>query len=265
MWFNPDRAVLAAWDQFPADARPRPILISAPPLIGASGFGSDGDAKVAALDGRYELAATLPSDPPPTLPVAMPGGPAELPTRTAQQAFDALRATAPEKPSAPGGPPLRITNVELGTATFGSDRGPLTLPAWLFTAPGAVEPLAWPAVADSAFWPRRPNALVMSGGAHLGADGSTVTVNLPAPGPVCPGGQLLRYEPAALESAAAVVVGLRAVPYGVQPGTPSPDCATDLVGRTADYPVRLASPLGGRVLLSPIGVGYTEVLAVVPG
>lgn len=265
MWFNPDPSALAAWDHFPAAARPRPIVISAPPLIPRGGFGSDGDAKLAALDGRYDFAATLPADPPATLPVVLSDGTAELPTRTAQQAVDALLATAPKQQSAPGGFPLRITRVELGTATFGSDRGPLALPAWLFTAPGATGPLAWPAVAESAFWPRGPSALVLGGGVRLGGDGSTVTINLPAPGPTCPGGQLFRFEPAALESASAVVVGLRAVPDGTAPGVPVPDCAVDAAGRTADYAVRLSAPLGGRVLLAPVGVGYTEVQSVVPG
>jgi hypothetical protein len=105
----------------------------------------------------------------------------------------------------------------------------------------------------------------MSGGAHLGADARTLKVVLPAPPKEgCPGEPRSRYEPAVLESPSAVVVGLRALPDGVVPGAPVPECAVPAVGRTAEYSVALASPLGGRVLLTPIGVGYTEVLAVGP-
>jgi hypothetical protein len=235
-------------------------VISTPPKLPDGGF-ADADAKEAALAGRYELAAVLPAGPPPTVRVTLPDGAVELPSITAQDAVDALSAVQIE----PSGNTLRITRVELGTVTFDSDRGPLPLPAWLFTADGAKGPIAWPAIADSVFWPREPTDLVMTGVAHRGADPRTVQVTLAAPpGQGCPGDPRSRYEPAVLESPSAVVVGLRAVPDGVVPGTPVPDCAVPAVGRTAEYSVTLASPLGGRVLLAPIGVGYTEVLAVAP-
>ncbi len=259
-WLVPDPGVLAAWERFPAGARPRPLVISTPPRLPDDGF-TGSDAKEAALAGRFRLAATLPSAPPPTMRVTLPDGPAELPTLTAEAAVDSLSAAS----IGSTGPELPITRVALGTATFSSDRGPLPLPAWLFTVDGATGPIAWPALADPAFWPREPSDLVVDGGAHLGPDGRTLAITLPAPPEEgCPGGQLSRYEPAVLESAAAVVVGLRSVPSGVAPGSPEP-CAVPAVGRTERYTVPLASPLGGRVLLAPIGVGYTEVQAVVPG
>jgi hypothetical protein len=259
-WLAPDPDALAAWERFPAGARPRPIVISTPPKLPDGGF-ADADAKEAALAGRYQLAAALPANPSATLRVTLPDGPVELPSITAQDAVDALSALQIE----PSGDTLPITRIELGTVTFDSDRGPLPLPAWLFTVGGAKGPIAWPAIADSAFWPREPTELVKSGGALLGADARTVKLVLPAPPKEgCPGDPRNRYEPAVLESASAVVVGLRAVPDGVVPGTPVADCAVPSVGRSAEYSVALASPLGGRVLLAPIGVGYTEVLAVAP-
>ena len=259
-WLAPDPDTLAAWERFPAGARPRPIVISTPPKLPDGGF-ADADAKEAALAGRYELRAALPANPPPTVRVTLPDGAVELPSITAQDAVDALSAVQIQ----PSGNTLPISRVELGTVAFDSDRGPVPLPAWLFTVDGAKGPIAWPAVADSAFWPREPTDLVMSGVARRGDDARTLKVTLPAPpGQGCPGDPRSRYEPSVLESASAVVVGLRAVPDGVVPGTPVADCAVPAVARSVEYSVALASPLGGRVLLAPIGVGYTEVLAVVP-
>jgi hypothetical protein len=256
-----DAAALDAWAQFPAGAHPRPIVLSALPQLPEGGFTS-GDGKLAALDGRYELAAALPADPPPTVAVTLPDGPAQLPTMTARQALDTL-STAP-----PGsdGPAARITHVELGTATFGSDRGGLTLPAWLFTVDGAQGPIAVPAVAQSALWPRQPGGLVIGGGARVGTDGRTLKVVLvTGNGATCPGMQRMREEPAVLESASAVVVGLRSVADGVVPGTPVPDCGVAATGIDTEFTVPLASPLGGRVLLAVQGADYFEVMAVVPG
>jgi len=257
----PDPAALDAWASFPAGARPRPIILGELPKVPDAGFAT-GDAKEAVLAGRYLLATRLPADPSATARVTLPDGPATLSTITARQALDAM-STAPAGSS---GPTTRITRVELGSASFSSDRGPLPLPAWLFTVDGATGPLAWPAIAKPAFWPRQAGALVLYGGAHIAADGRTVKVVLSADSGIgCPGDQKHRDEPVLLESASAVVVGVRSVPDGVVPGTPVADCAVAAVGRNAEYTVPLASPLGGRVLLGVLGVGVTSVLAVVPG
>lgn len=214
---------------------------------------------MAAMAGRYAMAAPLPADPAPFLPTVLPDGPYDLPTCTARQAFDLLIAVR-----APGaGPELAITAVELDTVTFASDRGPLPLPVWLFTAPGVQGHIAVPAIADPAFWSRGPHALVMAGDARLGADGRTLTVTMPLPDEALPGWPRFRCEPALLESASAVVIGLRGVPDGTEPGVPGTPRRLS-GGRVADLTVTLAAPLGGRVLVAPVAPAYVEVFAVEP-
>jgi len=253
--YLPDPAVLAAWDGFPADARPRPVVITAPPQFPPRGF-VDGAAKMAAMAGRYELAVAFPADPPDALSVVLPDGPADLPSRTAREAFGVLTADGTQGP----GPSLTITAVELGVATFPSDRGPLALPAWLFTGPGVIGPISVPAVAESAFWPRTPHALVMSGDARLAADGLTLTIVLPLPDRAFSGEPRFRVEPEWLESDSAVVVGVRAIPDGIEPDVPGSEWGG---GQMQEFTITLGAPLGGRVLLAPVVPTYFEVFASV--
>src|SRR5207247_3092980 len=123
---------LALWRDFPADRKPRPIVLIGSPFLEA-GYHT-GDAKMAAGQGAFELAVPMPSVPPATLPLTLPDGPAALPTISAEQALSAIRAqSAPHKQAdEPSAAPLRITGVRLETAKFHTDRGPWELPAWRF-------------------------------------------------------------------------------------------------------------------------------------
>jgi hypothetical protein len=250
---DPD-AALAAWQQFPVDRRPRPIVLLGS-LPGIAGFMSDG-GKIAALSGNYELAAALPPAPP-TVTAQLPDGTFELPTLPAEQAFEGLRKPQGKQIDQPAPNPtdaLPITRVELGTAQFLTDRGQLTLPSWLFHAVDALGPITWPALRPDAFW--RPGELAAGGvlpDARLGADGRALTVQLPAPVDACPGEPVIRHDPVVTESAATVVVGVRPVVVSTAPGPPVTNCAHPAILKFEPHEVRLAAPLGARVLVDDKG------------
>ncbi|MEU8079006.1 hypothetical protein AB0B31_26635 [Catellatospora citrea] len=245
------RDLLARFADFPVDRTPRPIVLFHG-TVKESGYTSD-DAKIAMSQGRLELRTTLPGSPA-TVRVALPDGTVELPAISARQAYDRLVAVG-DPAGAPGAspPPLQVTKVALGEAEFGTDRGPMTLPAWLFTAPESLQPLAVAALADDAFWPVEPTGELLTA-TGLAADGMTLTVRLPAPDVPCPGQPVTEYAAEAVESATAVAVRLRIVATSpaATPGG-GVDCARDAMMRFAQYPVRLARPLGNRLLLSASG------------
>ncbi len=249
-----DPAVLDGWRDFPVSRVPRPILLIDPPPR-ETGYRT-GDAKLAVSMGRYDLAAPLPSGGPATVEVHLPEGTFGLPVITAQQAYDRMRATG-NAANFPGTEPvpLRITQVELGTAPFRTDRGEFTLPAWLFHAPDSFDPLAWPALHPDAFWRLGdlPPAGSTSDG-HLAADGVTLTVTMPAPYPgACPGDPIYTYDPVLAESGTTVVVGVRPRVVSTAPGSHRDDCGYDAMLRLQPYQIRLAAPLGNRVLVSQSG------------
>ena len=249
-----DPAVFQKWRDFPVGRTPRPILLIGAPLR-ETGYHT-GDAKLAVATGRYELAATLPPGQPASVPVTLPDGTFRLPVISAEQAYKGVRGSG-SPGNAPGESPtpLRITRVELATAPFDTDRGGLDLPAWLFHAPDSFEPLAWPALRPEAFW--RLGDLRSVGDtfdARLAADGVTLTVTMPAPYPdACPGDPVYRHAPVVLESATAVAVGIRREVVTIAPGTRSDNCGYDAMLRTRKYTVKLAAPLGPRVLVGAEG------------
>jgi hypothetical protein len=158
------------------------------------------------------------------------------------------RPTIPEKMPEP----LVITGVQLGTATFPTDRGPLALPAWLFSLPQATGALAVPALADSAFWHLGDVPPAATAASLVG--GLAVQIAQP-PATACPGEPIYRYDVVAAESPTAVVVQLRKTQTGVAAGSPQP-CDQPLFLRLTAYPVHLVDPLGNRVLLDPFGRVY---------
>ncbi|GAA1410171.1 hypothetical protein ACFQZ4_35380 [Catellatospora coxensis] len=244
-----EAARLARFADFPVDRKPRPILLL-DGRVREYGYHT-GDAKIAMSQGRLKLRTELP-DSPATVRAALPDGTFELPAISSRQAYDLLAAVGDPASAPDASPaPLLITKVELGTAEFRTDRGPRLLPAWLFTAPDSFQPLAVAAPADTAFWPVEFTDRVMDQ-AGLAADGVTLTLRLPAPGPLCPGQPVREYAAEAVETAQAAVVRLRvstAFPAATPGGAES--CVRDAMLRTALYTVRLAQPLGNRVLLGP--------------
>jgi hypothetical protein len=237
------------WASFPVDRKPRPIVLLSPPPAMA-GF-TTGAAKLAALNGNLELSARLPPAPA-TVTAQLPDGPADFPALAAERAFadlsTALRASAPPPDPTDA---LPVTRVELGTAEFQTDRGPLGLPAWLFHPVDALGPIAWPALPPDAFWAYTPQP----GGdppARLAADG-TLTVPVPAPPSPCPGAQVFEVDATVTETASTVTVVPRSVPTSIAPGPSQPSCGQRLVLQFVERQVRLAAPLGNRVLIGSGG------------
>jgi hypothetical protein len=251
----PDPSSIESWRDFPVGRSPRPVVLMGSPLL-EEGYRTN-DAKLAVILGRIELAAPLPVTPR-TVEAELPDGRHTVPVLPAAEAFARVRAVGDPK-NAPGEnpTPLRVTKVELATAPFYTDRGRVRLPAWLFHAPAALGPRAWPAIPPELLW--RPGEIDHPTGAEgaLAADGLTLTLTLPMPdaGP-CPGEEARRYVPVLLEGDTAVAVGLRAdaAVASTAPGTPIADCGARAMLRTRRFSVRLAAPLGNRVMVDVAGI-----------
>ncbi|WP_370019593.1 hypothetical protein [Planotetraspora sp. GP83] len=244
------------WRAFPVHRTPRPILLldELPKVEGEAA----GNAKTALLARRFELAGTLPEHAGGKVTVLLSDGSASLDSITAAEAFEAMNALKGPVEGTPS-PPLRITGATLGSALFSTDRGPRTLPAWLFHSPAVSGDIAWPALTPEVFWRfdrlHHPSATV--GFARLGADGRALTVTMPAPPTACPGEPILQYDPVFRESETAVAIGLTTRTVGTAPGTVKEHCTTPAVFRTLPYRIRLAEPLGGRVLVDAAGAPAT--------
>ncbi|GAA1630615.1 hypothetical protein ACFQY4_36495 [Catellatospora bangladeshensis] len=235
--------LLDQWTAFPVSGSRRPLVLLGED-VRADGYTGGGVAP-----GVARLETTLPGDGPRRVRIELPGGgSAELPAISARQALDALMQGGLPPADYFAGPvsPLRITNVVLGTASFHTDRGDLTLPAWLFTSPQVRGPMPVPAPAREAFW--RPGQHgYRAAVAMLDADGVTLQVRMRAKGPGCPGEPSTPpWTAEVAESATAVVVSLRfpPTPTGLKP------CIQPAIGYSAWYKVRLSVPLGDRVVLT---------------
>ncbi len=218
--FNP-------WRDFPVDADPRPIVLLGETVqVGDGGFAT-GDAKAAFVDGQIDPAGKVPAE--------------------AAEAFKQLTEPAKGRP-ANGITPLRVLSVAKGTAAFATDRGTRQLPAWTFRLSDTIGEVA--VLAERIEWIRPFSGL----GRHtVSADGLTLTVRLHKAYEPCPGEPSQILTPEVLESRTAVDVGLRSELGPNAPGEPVPNCAHDLMLRLADYAVKLASPLGNRVLVDAQG------------
>jgi hypothetical protein len=246
------------WNQFPASARPRPLVLTAkPPLVAGT---SDTDNPTTPL--AVTLDAALPSNPP-TQRVKLPDGPADLPLIPAATALAQLRAATqvstgaspaatPSTDSSP--PPVRITSVTLGTAKFPTDRGDVDLPAWHFHPDGGAGPFTWPAIAEPTYWPLN-RYQVATLGSVTAVNGSSLQLRLPEGRPsfACPGDQRYGYEPAVLELPTVVVVGLKVAWRTPEPGPRNNNCIYPPATRLIQYNVTLTTPLGGRVLVDHQG------------
>jgi predicted small lipoprotein YifL len=232
---------IQAWRGFPATATPRPVVLAGPAVLDPRrGFPHD-DAKLAYGTGAI------------TMPARLPAGPA---TADGFPVISAAAAASRLQPKGqPRGVPLRVTSVRLGAASFSTDRGPRTLPAWLFTFAGVPDPAAVLAVDRPArYVPAGVPDTTNGGTVHVSTDGRTLTVGyiggIPGSGP-CESAQVA----AATESGAAVVIRLTPVPTA----TLSTPVACPAIGYQRTAPVALRAPLGGRVVITPTGDPY-EVL-----
>jgi hypothetical protein len=248
---GPPTAALGAWNDFPADQVPRPIVLLGIDAMPGQGFDSGG-GKIAALCAKFALSTALPANVPKqaiaswadgtkvTYPVAL----------TAAEALGAMtnnsaRATMSQCASIA---PLQVTAVRFDVATFPTDRGKAQMSAWLFTATGARAELAYPAIPTSAIWRGSITPQSSSNGATLSADGRSLTFFFvgarEGTGP-CEA----MYKGVVAEATAAVAIAYEAIPHEQTNGGGS--CTAE--GYRRSVAVTLASPLGGRVLVDSRG------------
>lgn len=242
------RQVLRIWSAFPASATPRPLLLTGPPVADpASGF-PGGDAKLAYLEGAFKWPAGLPSG---------PATAAGYPVITAQEATNVLRSVAATGPPVPTR--LTVTGARLGTAMFGTDRGPRKLPAWLFGLAGVRDPVGVLAVAASRIFV--PHGHAVTGhpfvtAAWLGRDGRTLTVAFTG-SPSGTGPCSASYSLDEAGSGAAVAVAVQGHPRDAT-------AICSLVGYPRRATVVLPAPLAGRVLVDAASGAAVAVLPAGP-
>jgi hypothetical protein len=245
------RAALRLWARFPVLANPRPIvpLGEGAVLEPASGFGTAAQ-KTAYEEGRFVLRTALPV-------WLVTFGRYHL--VSAATAYRRLRAHS-------GGqrdqvPPLIVTAVKPGSATFVTDRGRIRLPAWRFFLKDVAQPVAVLALGPPdlflapplhRFGPPGPGSSVEDS-AKTTAAGDRILISFP--GALAGTGPCqANYRASTVSSERAVAVTITTIAAPVAPGQACPAIA---VVRTAA--LQLARPLGARVLVSAIDGGAIPV------
>jgi hypothetical protein len=235
---------LSLWQDFPAQSSPRPLVLAGPAIVNpANGF-PIGDDKLAYISGHFTVATTL------------PGGSStwqQQPLITAAQALADLRNSGEGSLT---GASLSIMAVTLSTATFSTDRGRRSLPAWAFRFAGVRDPASVLAIAPANRWPKTPppSQDPESFAARIAPGGHTVTLTFigaaAGTGP-CDA----QYAADIAQSSTAVVVSVREIPSATSQPAPSGDVAMgcDDVGYRRELTVTLTPGLGGRVLIDSYG------------
>jgi hypothetical protein len=239
--------VLRAWSAFPASASPRPLILAGPRITDPrSGFPT-GAAKLAYLEGAFDLLATLPPG---------PAAAAGFPLISSRAAAGVLRSAAAKRP--PTASRLTVTSVRLGTGLFATDRGSRELPAWLFGFAGVPDPAAVLAVAPSRIFAPpagRASSASPEVSARLGPDQRTLTIRLvgaaPGTGP-CTASYSVRQA----ASPAAVAVAVHEHAHG--------GAACFSMGYLRQVKLVLPAPLGGRVLVDAASGAAIPVTVAAP-
>jgi hypothetical protein len=246
---TPPTQALEKWKDFPAHARPRPIIVFGLALehIGPSGFSSEPDRKIDWGCNKFVLATDVQlSGSAPARATA--GGDGGYPSIGSARAYSELMAARPRYASAAQcatSKPFVIAAVRWTTAGFHTDRGTMTMSAWRFEITEIDAYLAYAAVDRSAFW----GGYITPGegrGARLSGDGRTLKI---AVANTQPGPCGFDYTAATAESDSAVAVAIKQVPHA----SPGEHVICDLVMRPSYMSVTLNRPLGGRVLVDEQG------------
>lgn len=246
-------AALGLWRTFPVDAKPRPIVPLGEGLVvdPETGFRTVAES-IAYQDGHFALHARLPGF------LVLFGS---LRLVSAATALDRLRAHGVHERD--NFPPLAITAVRFGTATFVTDRGREALPAWRFYFRGASDPASVLAVAPpDVFMPPLLHRFTTpvpgappAASATVNAPGTTITISFAGP-PAGTGPCQANYRASAVGSRQAVAFTITSLAAPVAPGQACPALA---VIRTVA--LHLERPLGARVLISAADGGAIEVTA----
>ena len=251
---SPPTGALAAWQTFPANQVPRPIILFFD--LHPSGYGfASGDAKIAGVCNRFALASPLPAQVPGQAVATWTNGTtATYPAISASDAFQAMThpVTAVPSPECASVAPLVITGTRFGTAQIKTDRGTATMSAWLFTATGANGELAWPALARSAFWDDWTSRRSWDQGAAVSGDARVMTFTFTG-APDNPGPCGADYTAAVAESNSAVAVAVLAISHSA----PDAPIACTAIAAVRSVSVVLAGPLGGRVVVNASGDAVT--------
>jgi hypothetical protein len=234
---------LQLWAAFPVHASPRPIILVGGSDTGPRGVYGNDETKLALICSDYQPPAQLPTGPPTA------GG---YRVTSAARAFALLGPQQHTGSCATPHTPVTLTEAHLGQATYGTDRGPRTLPAWLFSFAAVEGPIAVLAITPDAEW--LPQGLVAGGsgrsywaGAVVGRDHRTLTVGLVgAQSDNGPCG--VRYAVKLTESPTAVMVTLIT---SANESTVTMNCT--LMGFLRHASAVLKAPLGARVLVDDVG------------
>jgi hypothetical protein len=242
---SPPNDALAKWANFPAGAKPRPIIAFGDTVeqIQSGGFPTN-DRKIAWMCNKFVLAASVElSD---TAPERAIAGGAPYPAISPAQAYSQLMSarSGATSPQCASEQPFVISAVRWAMAGFPTDRGTTQMSAWLFDVPEVHGFIGHAAIDPSAFW---GHGLAAGGrGAHVSPDGRTLRVPVENAGP---GPCDSEYTASTAESASAVAIAIRATPHS----PPAGPVACPAILRLGDLVVTLKAPLGDRVLVDERG------------
>jgi hypothetical protein len=240
--YNPFPAALAKWKDYPADQAPRPIV-----WLGNSSLvtrpSTNQAARTAVACGFFTLSTPLPQDYPAYGDATWPDGTSEsylnVPAGEALWALSRGEAGATAV-GCGSATPVVLSSVRLGTFPFDTDRGKLQMSAWLFGGPALAGELAYPAITPMAFWNGGMSTNPYYQTVNVGENGRLLTMTFNSDLARCGtnGGQVA-------ESASAVAIWLQPSSTNSRLCIPQPP--------TQSITVKLASPLGGRVVIDEVG------------
>ncbi len=252
---SPPTDALARWKDFPADRVPRPIVLLDDFLAGQA-FDT-GEAKLAAVCGKFAMSVPFPAEVPHQAEASWPDGTKyTYPAVSARDAFGAMQGgPGASSPDCSTVAPLPLTAARFGPAAFTTDRGKAQISAWLFKATGARVELAQPAVPKTSIWGGGVTDAWIGDTATVSPDGRVITytfVGAAPPDQPCGAG----YTGVVAESNHAVAVAVQSSPGRVVGG----GNACPAIGYLRTVTIQLAGPLGGRVLVD----ASAHVVAVCP-
>jgi hypothetical protein len=242
---SPPTAALAKWANFPAGARPRPIIIFNRTVeqIGPAGFMSEPDRKRDWGCNKFAFApgVALPS----TAPDRATAQGAAYPSIGAERAYrELMAARAPDtatNPQCSTSRPFAIKSVRWATAGFPTDRGTMTMSAWVFDVGELDAYLGYSAIDPSAFWGGQVNQRG-GGSARVSPNGMTLKIPVSNAGTTpCDS----TYAASTAESSSAVAVALKQTPNASAGNVVCP-----AILRISYISVNLKAPLGGRVVVN---------------
>jgi hypothetical protein len=243
------KLVVAAWDKagLTKEWQTGLVLMTPDELIspGDRDFAT-GDQKAAFVTGQFTLAGKLPDVPLRGKVRWLGGATATVGLMSATQAYRKI-ATEQPCPGQPCPPKLVVTGAKPGTVEVGTSRGNAIVPAWTFIIPSLPSPITVGALAPGSYH-TQPAALhglpAFPAGGFAGA----------GLGRVSDGGWkidvLVATLPCDTQSGPLVYETSTAVVVGGWTYNPHPDAGCELELRMVSTPVKLAKPLGQRVVLS---------------